>query len=140
MLRTFSVLSALAVAALLSPSAAIAGLQSTVAPSERTPAVDQVQFWDVDRCRSWRRECADRWGWRSVVSVPGAPRLRASSLRRPLGPLIGAPSPTTRRKLLAPRGRYQARPRGRPRRRHAARQLVIVAAGAAGANVPRQLL
>jgi hypothetical protein len=24
-----------------------------------------VQWWDIGRCRAWRRECAQRWGWRS---------------------------------------------------------------------------
>ncbi len=30
-----------------------------------TPLLQQAQYWDVGRCRAWRRECAERWGWRS---------------------------------------------------------------------------
>ncbi|HWE21806.1 MAG TPA: hypothetical protein VG758_32290 [Hyphomicrobiaceae bacterium] len=67
MLRTFAALSSLAATALLAPSAVVAYVQSPLATSRpaQTAAVEQVQFWGVDRCRSWRRECAERWGWRS---------------------------------------------------------------------------
>ena len=67
MLRSFAVLSGLAVAALLVPSAVNAGVQSPLLTSRSGPttAVEQVQFWDIGRCRAWRRECADRWGWRT---------------------------------------------------------------------------
>jgi hypothetical protein len=67
MLRTFVVLSGLAAAAALAPSAVIAGAASPLAtqmPPQAT-ALQHVQFWDVGRCRSWRRECAERWGWRT---------------------------------------------------------------------------
>jgi hypothetical protein len=67
MLRSFAVLSGLAVAALLVPSAVDAGVQSPLAASRSGQAsvVEPAQFWDLGRCRAWRRECAERWGWRS---------------------------------------------------------------------------
>jgi hypothetical protein len=67
MLRTFVVLSGLAAAAALVPSAAVAGSLSPVAAqiTDQPTALKQVQYWDVGRCRAWRRECAERWGWRT---------------------------------------------------------------------------
>jgi hypothetical protein len=70
--RTFAVLtgvvlSGLAATAAFSPSSANAGAASPLATQmpAQTSALQQVQFWDVGRCRAWRRECADRWGWRT---------------------------------------------------------------------------
>jgi hypothetical protein len=67
MLRTFVVLSGLAAAAALAPSAAVAGAVSPLAmqTTDQATALRQVQYWDVRRCRAWRRECAERWGWRT---------------------------------------------------------------------------
>ena len=67
MLRTIVALSGLAVAAMIAPSAVIAGAASpsTTLLAPQAPVVEQAQFWDIGRCRAWRRECADRWGWRS---------------------------------------------------------------------------
>jgi hypothetical protein len=63
MLKQFSIASIIAVGLYL-PVGASASQLSGIAqepPSAATP----VQFWDIGRCRSWRRECADRWGWRT---------------------------------------------------------------------------
>jgi hypothetical protein len=65
MLRTLAVLSGLTGAVLLAPSTLSAGVQAPRATPEHASGVEQVQFWDINRCRAWRRECADRWGWRS---------------------------------------------------------------------------
>jgi hypothetical protein len=67
MLRTLVVLSGLAAAGASAPSVAIAGAASLPATqvTNQAPAVQQVQFWDIGRCRAWRRECAERWGWRT---------------------------------------------------------------------------
>jgi hypothetical protein len=67
MLRSFAVLSGLVAAALLAPAPADASVQSPFAASRpgQVSVVEQAQFWDIGRCRSWRRECADRWGWRT---------------------------------------------------------------------------
>jgi hypothetical protein len=67
MLRTFVVLSGLAAVAALAPSAAVAGAASPLAMqmTDQATALKQVQFWDIGRCRAWRRECAERWGWRT---------------------------------------------------------------------------
>jgi hypothetical protein len=67
MRRTVIALSCLASAAALSASMVTAAAPSPLAAPTPTAAwaVERVQFWDVGRCRSWRRECADRWGWRS---------------------------------------------------------------------------
>jgi hypothetical protein len=68
MIRTFVVLCSLAAAAVLAPSTVVAGVQSPLTAAQRaaqtSPAIE-VQFWDMGRCRAWRRECADRWGWRT---------------------------------------------------------------------------
>ena len=62
-----SLLSGLVAAAMLMPSSlSFAGQPTTTGvKSEDQPVIQQVQFWDIDRCRGWRRECADRWGWRT---------------------------------------------------------------------------
>ena len=67
MIRLCSVLCGLTAAALLVPSAVMADAGSSLATVQRaqTPIVEQVQWWDLGRCRAWRRECADRWGWRT---------------------------------------------------------------------------
>jgi hypothetical protein len=67
MLRMFCILSGVAAAAMIAPSAGIAGSPSALATQAPAPApiLEQVQFWDIGRCRAWRRECADRWGWRT---------------------------------------------------------------------------
>ena len=66
MIQKFTLLSGLAVAALLVPSSVFAGAaQSPGLKADSPPTVQQVQWWDLDRCRAWRRECADRWGWRT---------------------------------------------------------------------------
>jgi hypothetical protein len=68
MLRTLVVLSGLVTAAAIAPSAVKAGTASPLSTQvpARATAIEQVQFWDIGRCRAWRRECADRWGWRSA--------------------------------------------------------------------------
>jgi hypothetical protein len=62
-----TLLGGLFAAAFLMPSPA-----SAIGPSPLAgPAADSrtqlqlVQFWDIGRCRAWRRECAERWGWGS---------------------------------------------------------------------------
>jgi len=67
MLRKYSLLSGLAVAAVLVPSSVFGAAQSPLATMmpDRPAAIEQVQWWDIDRCRAWRRECAERWGWRT---------------------------------------------------------------------------
>jgi hypothetical protein len=56
----------LTAAALLAPATAFAGAEaSLVTPRAQSSLVEQVQWWDIGRCRAWRRECAQRWGWRS---------------------------------------------------------------------------
>ena len=66
MLRTLTVVSGLAAAALFSPTAVVAGALPPAAPAGVEAAgVQPAQFWDIRRCRAWRRECADRWGWRT---------------------------------------------------------------------------
>lgn len=55
----------------VSSAAALPGAsQSTQELGQRLSLTETVQFrrgWG--RCRAWRRECADRWGW-------GGPRFR----------------------------------------------------------------
>ena len=65
MLRRLTILSGLAVAAALAPSPVSAGSQSPFGGPQSPAAVQQMQWWDFDRCRGWRRECAERWGWRT---------------------------------------------------------------------------
>jgi len=67
MLCRFTFLSGLAVAAVLMPSAVFAGAQSplTGLTADSPSLVQHAQYWDLGRCRAWRRECADRWGWRT---------------------------------------------------------------------------
>jgi hypothetical protein len=52
-------------AALCAPAAVSAGAQLPAAGPAADPMVQHAQFWDIGRCRAWRRECADRWGWRT---------------------------------------------------------------------------
>jgi hypothetical protein len=63
MLRKLALASGLMGAALLAP-AAMSAPQLPAVTSD-TPLVQQTQFWDMNRCRAWRRECAERWGWRT---------------------------------------------------------------------------
>lgn len=67
MLRKFALVSGLVVAAGLMPSTASAGVQSplTGLAADRSSIVQQAQWWEMDRCRVWRHECAERWGWGS---------------------------------------------------------------------------
>src|SRR5215470_17139411 len=68
MFRKFILASALVAAAALAPSAGTAGVQAAqinLAGAEDQSLLHQAQFWDIGRCRAWRRECADRWGWRT---------------------------------------------------------------------------
>jgi len=60
-----SLLGGLIAAAVLLPSSASAfGPSPLPDPAANSPSLlQQVQFWDMGRCRSWRRECAERWGW-----------------------------------------------------------------------------
>jgi hypothetical protein len=54
-------------AAVLIPSPVSAIGPSPVArlDADSRSLLQQVQFWDIRRCRGWRRECAARWGWGS---------------------------------------------------------------------------
>ena len=63
-----SLLSGLVAAAVLMPSSQSAAGQLPFSrmPADGQPLVQQAQFWDIGRCRAWRRECAERWGWRSA--------------------------------------------------------------------------
>src|SRR5262249_38824624 len=67
MSRIRTALFGLTAAALLAPAAAFAGAEGPLVtvPRAQSSLVEQVQWWDLGRCRSWRRECADRWGWRT---------------------------------------------------------------------------
>jgi hypothetical protein len=67
MLRKFTLASSLIALAVLGPSAVSAGAQAPLmGPAADTASiVQQAQFWDIGRCRAWRHECADRWGWRT---------------------------------------------------------------------------
>ena len=62
-----SLLSGLIAAAVLMPSPVSAiGPSPLAGPAADSPSpLQQVQFWDIGRCRAWRRECASRWGWGS---------------------------------------------------------------------------
>jgi hypothetical protein len=63
-----SLLSALVAASVLVPSSVLAAGQSPLAgvTADSPHLVQQAQFWDIGRCRAWRHECADRWGWRTA--------------------------------------------------------------------------
>jgi hypothetical protein len=63
----FSLLPGLIVAAALLPTSVLAAGYSPPAQLSvgGPPLVQHAQFWDIGRCRAWRRECADRWGWRT---------------------------------------------------------------------------
>jgi hypothetical protein len=63
MLRKLALASGLMGAVLLAPAAMSAPQLPAV--TSNTPLVQQTQFWDMNRCRAWRRECAERWGWRT---------------------------------------------------------------------------
>ena len=67
MSRIRTVLFGLTAAAVLAPAAAFAGAEAPLVtvPRAQSSLVEQVQWWDLGRCRTWRRECADRWGWRT---------------------------------------------------------------------------
>jgi hypothetical protein len=67
MLRKLTLLSGLTAAALFAPSSVFAGAQPPLngVAADRPSLVEQAQYWDIGRCRAWRRECADRWGWRT---------------------------------------------------------------------------
>jgi hypothetical protein len=62
----------------LTLAAGVVAMAAVLAPMGATaaPAMPQTKIVDVDggsllqkaqygRCRYWRRECADRWGWRT---------------------------------------------------------------------------
>ena len=65
MFKELAIASVLAVGASLLPAGASAAPQSLHPDLGSPSAVTPVQFWDMGRCRSWRRECADRHGWRT---------------------------------------------------------------------------
>jgi hypothetical protein len=52
-------------AASLLASSAMAAPQLSGSPPGAGPLAEPAQFWDLNRCRGWRRECAERWGWRT---------------------------------------------------------------------------
>ena len=56
---------AIAAVALLGQSAASAGPVAPRSDAEGYSMIHKAQWWDFDRCRAWRRECAERWGWGS---------------------------------------------------------------------------
>ena len=64
MLKQLSLASVIASSAFLLPvqgsASPLSGIRQD-APTNATP----VQYWDRGRCRGWRRECAERWGWRT---------------------------------------------------------------------------
>jgi hypothetical protein len=65
MLARFALLSGLAVVGVFGAPMASAAPQAPSLSVENAGVVQQAQWWDIDRCRAWRRECADRWGWGS---------------------------------------------------------------------------
>jgi hypothetical protein len=60
-----SVASIMLAAALLLPASVATAGPAPALDRPTASLIEKAQFWDVRRCRAWRRECADRWGWRT---------------------------------------------------------------------------
>jgi ribosomal protein L11 methyltransferase len=65
MARKLTMVMGLIAGALLAPAATSAGNLSPGPLAGNQSMVEQAQYWDVNRCRDWRRECGERWGWGS---------------------------------------------------------------------------
>jgi hypothetical protein len=61
-----SLLGGLAAVVLMPASVSAVGPSPLGGPAASDSSLlQQVQYWDIRRCRGWRRECAERWGWGS---------------------------------------------------------------------------